>query len=292
MSLAMITADLVGAGHALLAQTALAPQDVATTLQQIDFAKIARALVIVAVGYVLNRGIEAAFDSLSRQLPKRRLLFERISSFGRLAIFVLGTYLAVAVLLEDQDKAAVGVVGTLAVALGFALKDTFSSVMAGVLILIDRPFQVGDRIRFGDTYGEVREIGLRTVRVLTLDNHLVSIPNNKFLTDEVASANDGELDMMVAVTFYVAVDEDADLVKKLVYEACVTSRYIFLNKPVKMRVQEGEFGPAFATTVKCKAHIIDARFERSYVTDVTERVKLKFETHDIESPYARLQEVP
>jgi small-conductance mechanosensitive channel len=291
MSLAMLTADIFASGHLLLAQTALAPQDVATTLQQINFGKIARALVIVAIGYALNRGIEASLDSLSSQLPKRRLLFKRISSFARLTIFVLGTYLAVAVLLEDQDKAAIGVVGTLAVALGFALKDTFSSVMAGVLILIDRPFQVGDRIRFGDTYGEVREIGLRTVRVLTLDDDLVSIPNNKFLTDEVASANDGELDMMVPVTFYVAVDEDADLVKKLVYEACVTSRYIFLRKPVKMRVKEGEFGPAFATTVTCKAHIIDARFERAYVTDVTERVKLKFEKHEVESPYARLQEV-
>lgn len=291
MSVMIATAEWICAGLPMLAQSTLAPQDLATTLQGIDFGKIARALVIIAVGYAFNRGVEATLNSLSTQLPKRRLLFKRVSSFTRLTVFVLGTYLAIAVLLEDQDKAAIGVVGTLAVALGFALKDTFSSVMAGVLILIDRPFQVGDRIRFGDTYGEVREIGLRTVRVLTLDDNLVSIPNNKFLTDEVASANDGELDMMVPVTFYVAVDEDADLVKKLVYEACVTSRYIFLKKPVKLRVKEGEFGPAFATTVTCKAHIIDARFERSYVTDVTERVKLKFEKHAIESPYARLQEV-
>lgn len=289
--IAVLTAvDTLGAAT-ILAQSALAPQDVATTLQSIDFGKIARALVIIAVGYALNRGIEATLESLSSQLPRRRLLFKRISSFARLTVFVVGTYLAIAVLLEDQNKAAIGVVGTLAVALGFALKDTFSSVMAGVLILIDRPFQVGDRIRFGDTYGEVRELGLRTVRVMTLDDEMVSIPNNKFLTDEVASANDGELDMMVPVKFYVAVDEDADLVKKLVYEACVTSRYIFLKKPVKMRVADGEFGPAFATTVTCKAHIIDARFERAYVTDVTERVKLKFEKHAIESPYARLQEV-
>lgn len=65
----------------------------------------------------------------------------------------------------------------------------------------------------------------------------------------------------------------------------------FLNKPVKMRMEEKELGPAFAMNVTCKAQIIDARFERSYVTDVTERVKLKFERHRIESPYARLQEV-
>lgn len=45
--------------------------------------------------------------------------------------------------------------------------------MAGVLILINEPFQVGDRIRFGDYYGEVREIGLRSVRLVTLDDDLV-----------------------------------------------------------------------------------------------------------------------
>lgn len=261
------------------------------TLQSIEFDKILHALVIVAVGYTLNRLIETSLERLGKQTPKRRLLLQQISSFTRLGIFVLGTYLAAATVLENQESAALGVMGTLAVALGFALKDTVSSVMAGIFILVDQPFQVGDRVRFEDYYGEIKEIGLRTVRLQTLDNHRVSIPNNKFLTEAVASANDGQLDMMVEMKFHVAMSEDADLVKQLVHRACVTSKYVYLEKPVAMRVRDEEVSYTFVTTVTCKAYVIDARFEKAYVSDVTERVKLAFRRHGVQSPYARTAEV-
>ncbi len=274
-----------------LAQAAPEAVDVARALQSVEVDRIVSAVLIVVVGWAINRLIASSLERLGTRLPKRRLLVKKVSSFVRLAVFVLGTYLAVATALADQKSAAIGVMGTLALALGFALKDTVSSVMAGLLILVDQPFQVGDRIRFADTYGEVKEIGLRTVRVFTLGGRLVSIPNNRFLTEQVSSANDGDLDMMVAMTFYVAVDEDIDLVKKLVYEACVTSKYVFLNKPVVMRVRDEEVSYAFVTRVTCKAYVVDARFEKAYATDVTERVKLAFRRHRIQSPYARLYEV-
>jgi small-conductance mechanosensitive channel len=276
----------------VLAQAAPEAADLVETLQALELGKLTRALIIIAVGYSLNRLIETSLDRLGRKIPKRRLLTEKVSSFARISIFIVGTYLAGATLLEDRQSAAIGVMGTLAVALGFALKDTVSSVMSGILILIDQPFQVGDRVRFGEFYGEVREIGLRTVRIVTLDDQLVSIPNNKFLTEAVASANDGDLDMMVRIKFHVAISEDADLVKQLVYRACVTSKYVFLNKPVTMRVVDEEVSYTFVTTVTCKAFVVDARFEKAYVSDVTERVKLAFQRHRIESPYARTYEIP
>lgn len=275
----------------ILAQVSPDATTLVQTLQSIEFDKLLHALVIVAVGYTLNRLIETSFDRLGKQSPKRRLLLEQLSSFSRLSIFVLGSYLAVATVLENQKSAALGVMGTLAVALGFALKDTVSSVMAGVFILVDQPFQVGDRVRFEGYYGEITEIGLRTVRLQTLANHRVSIPNNKFLTEAVASANDGKLDMMVEIKFHVAMSEDADLVKKLVHRACATSKYVYLEKPVAMRVRDEEVSYAFVTTVTCKAYVIDARFEKAYVSDVTERVKLAFRRHDVQSPYARTAEV-
>jgi small-conductance mechanosensitive channel len=276
----------------VLAQAAPEAATVVETLQAIEVGKLTRALIIIAVGYVVNRLIETSLDRLGHRIPKRRLLLEKISSFARISIFIVGTYLAAATLLENRHSAAIGVMGTLAVALGFALKDTVSSVMSGILILIDQPFQVGDRVRFGEFYGEVKEIGLRTVRIITLDDQLVSIPNNNFLTEAVASANDGDLDMMVRIKFHVAISEDADLVKQLVYRACVTSRYVFLNKPVTMRVVDEEVSYTFVTTVTCKAFVVDARFEKAYVSDVTERVKLAFQKHRVESPYARTYEIP
>lgn len=273
----------------LLAQ---AEPDVAQIAQKIDlfdFTKLTLAATIIAAGFLINRLALATLDRLGEGQAKRRLLFKKIQSFTRLGIFVLSGYLVVMIFFggDGDNKALLGLGGTLAVAIGFALKDTTSSLMSGILILIDQPFQVGDRVQFGDTYGEVKEIGLRSVRIVTLDDNEVSIPNNKFLTEAVASANGGALDMMVVIRFYIAMTEDFQIAKRLIYEACVTSKYVFLHKPVTILVNDEITDVAFATVITCKAYVIDARYEMEFVSDVTERVKLAFRDHQIHYPYSR-----
>lgn len=270
----------------VLAQGSPAPEELAKAVEMVDFGKIFRAIVIVAIAVIANRFIVSTFDKLGEGQAKRRLLMKKLSSFARLFIFGLGAYLVAITFLEGQKEALLGVGGTVAVALGFALKDTASSLMAGILILFDQPFQVGDRVQFGDTYGEVTEIGLRAVRIVTLDDNEVSIPNNKFLTEAVASANGGALDMMVVMPFFIAVTEDFELAKRIVYEACITSKYVFLKKPVVMVVKE-EMEPMFCTRIQAKAYVIDARYETAFVTDVTERVKRAFRRHHVQAPYNR-----
>src|SRR5690606_37763454 len=129
--------------------------------------------------------------------------------FGGIALF-MGT-------VQPGKELMVAVGGSLAVAIGFAIKDVVGSLFAGIILLFDRPFQVGDRVTFGDTYGEIRSIGLRAVRLNTLDDNLVTIPNSKFITDVVASGNAGALDMMVVVNFHTNIHEDVERVKALIH---------------------------------------------------------------------------
>lgn len=257
--------------------------------KQVDLEKIVTGVLIVAMAIVLSRLLQVTLDRVAEGIPKRRLLLKKVMSFTRLGIFVVATYMVIMTFFDAQeDKTALlGLGGTLAVTIGFALKDAASSLMSGILILIDQPFQVGDRVQFGDTYGEVKEIGLRSVRIVTLDDNEVSIPNNKFLTESVSSANAGALDMMVVIKFYVAMTEDFEVAKRAVYEACVTSKYVFLEKPVTIVLKDEVVGPAYATVINCKAYVIDTRYEMAFVTDVTERVKRAFRENDIQYPYAR-----
>ena len=273
----------------MLAQGAPDVAELAKTAELFNVTKITMALVVLVAAVFINRLLIATLDRIGEGQARRRLLFKKIQSFTRLGVFILAGYLLVVVFFggSEDNKALLGLGGTLAVTIGFALKDTASSLMAGVLILIDQPFQVGDRVQFGDTYGEVKEIGLRSVRIVTLDDSEVSIPNNKFLTESVSSANSGALDMMVVIKFHIAMTEDFELAKTLVYEACITSKYVFLHKPVSILVQEEITPVAFSTTISCKAYVIDARYEKAFVSDVTERVKRAFRNHDIHYPYTR-----
>lgn len=263
--------------------------ELAEHIEFLDFTKIFAAIFFIVAAFVLNRVINATLEKLGEGQAKRRLFFKKVASFTRLGIFIGAAYMVLATFLDfEEDRTAlIGLGGTLAVAIGFALKDTASSLMAGILILFDQPFQVGDRVAFGEYYGEVKEIGLRSVRIVTLDDSEVSIPNNKFLTEAVSSANAGALDMMVEMRFYIAMSADFELAKQLVYEACITSKYVFLSKPVTMRVWDHITPPAFSTMILCQAYVIDTRYEKAFLSDVMERVKKAFKEQRIHYPYSR-----
>ncbi len=281
--------DFIAIDPAIFSTTVLAQADAETVMEiaekaeLFELAKVIKALIVIAVGVVASRLVKATLDKLGEGRARRRLLAKKIASFSRLGIFAFATYLVVLTFFdaEEHRTALLGLGGTLAVTIGFALKDTASSVMAGVLILVDQPFQVGDRVEFQGTYGEVTEIGLRTVRIVTLDDNEVSIPNNKFLTEAVSSGNAGALDMMIVIPFYIAIDENFALAKKIVYEATVASKYVFLNKPVEITLHDEVIGRYLTTVVQSRAYVIDTRYELDFKTDVTERVKRAFREHHI-----------
>lgn len=271
----------------LLAQLDPKPEEIAAAIEFFDLGRLLQTVIIIAIAYFGNRFIGATLDRLGEGQAKLRLLMKKISSFTRIAIFGVAGYLVAMTLLAGDKTALYGLGTTLLVALGFAMKDMASSIVSGILILIDRPFQVGDRVQFGDTYGEVKEIGLRVVRITTLDDNEVSIPNNKFLTDAVACGNSGALDMMVVVKFYIAITEDFDLARQIAYEACVTSKYVYLAKPVHVEIKDDVEGNHYITTLTCKSYVIDVRYEEAFATDITQRVKRAFKENKISYPYSR-----
>lgn len=262
-------------------------QQIAQVFENFDFTKLLTAGFYMFVAWGLNRFLQTSLDKLGESYPRRRLLFKKLSSFARLTVFVLAGWLIVMTLLEGQETALLGLTGSLAVAIGFALKDTVSSLMSGILILVDQPFQVGDRVQFGTAYGEVKEIGLRSVRITTLDDNEVTIPNNKFLTEAVACGNSGALDMMLVMEFHIAANEDFLAAKRIIYEACVSSKYTYLKKPVVVHIRELVGENVFATKLVLKAYVNDVKYEPAMITDVTERVKLAFHECHMQMPFAR-----
>ena len=206
-----------------------------------------------------------------------------MSAITRFLVLIVAIVLVASSLFSFSSEALLAVGGSAAVAIGFAFKDLLASLMAGIILLFDRPFQVGDRISFDDTYGEV-EIGLRAVRVQTLDDNLVSIPNHRFLNDSVSSANAGELHQMCAFPFWVGCNEDIESAKRIVYEATASSRYVFIDLPITVSVREGPVphgAERFVVELKVKAHVFDGRYETAFGTDITERVKSAFKAAGI-----------
>ena len=245
--------------------------------------------VFTSLFVVLGAGLTLRFlrqfvDSLSQRFPNRRLLLQKVATFAQFLLYV-GTTITVILLSVELSESIIALIGgTIAVSIGFAIKDLVASFIAGIMIMIDRPFQVGDRITFGGEYGDITAIGLRSVRLQTLGDNTVTIPNNKFLSDMTSNGNYGALDMQCTMDFFIAPDQDVRRARELAAECAVSSRYTFLEKPVVVHVNQVITENYLAVRLRVKAYVLDTRYEKAFETDVNMRVMDAFGEEGILAP--------
>ena len=255
--------------------------------QIVEFLRIGgvvTAIGILAATWVVNQLLQTFFERLGDRFTEQRLRIRQAGTFLRFFFYLCAIAAGIALSLELSNEVVLALGGTLAVTVGFAFKDLAASIIAGVTILIDKPFQVGDRVSFGGVYGEVREMGLRSVRLVTLDDDLVTIPNNKFLTEITSTSNAGELDMMVQVDVYIGVDQDLATAKRIVSEAVTSTQYAYLRKPWTVQVAQLIQDSYVALRLRAKFYVLDVQYESAVRTDVHERVLTAFREAGIQPP--------
>ena len=241
-------------------------------------------LIILAITWFIVRLITGALERTGARFVHRRLFLNQIATLVRFLFYIGGIAAAVGASINLSRDVILALTGTVALTIGFALKDLASSILAGLTIIVDRPFQVGDRVKFEDYSGEIISIGLRSVRLLTSDDSIVTVPNNKFLTESVVSSNHGNLDMMITLEFFVAADQDISLAKRIVEECMTSNRFVFLGKPWIVVVNLVMCDTGVAVRLQAKAHVVDVKYDDQYTTDVTERVLEAFRHKGIALP--------
>jgi small conductance mechanosensitive channel len=200
---------------------------------------------------------------------KRRLHLLALVPAIRLLVIVGAFLLVVPLVVKPSVQNMVALLGTVGLALGFALKDLASSLIAGVLVVGERPYRNGDWIEVDGVYGEVRHIGMRTVQLVTPDDNRVSIPHARLWTQPVSNANDGSPRLQCVADFYLHPQHDAAAVRQLLADVALTSAYLHLGDPITVVVQERPW----ATHYRLKAYPVDARQQFRFTSDLTVRGK-------------------
>lgn len=242
------------------------------------------SIPIVVGALFLIRLVENVGDRLSARFSNRRPTIQKIQTATRFLLYVLTLAVTLGLSLRLDPTALTVIGGALAFAVGFALRDLVASFIAGITIMFDRPFQVGDRVTYGGQYGDIIKIGLRSVRMSTLDHNVITIPNNKIFTDVTSSGNYGALEMQVPMDFYIGIDQDVRLARELIREACVTSPYVFLEKPIPILAKQVIFQDYVAIQLKARPYVFDCKYEKQFETDVHLRVLDAFREHGIHPP--------
>lgn len=245
------------------------------------------SVLVVGVAWALLRFTQNLVDSIGSQLAQRRMLAQKLQSFFQFFVYVATSIIVFMLSFHVDDRVLAVIGGTLAVSVGFAMKDLAASFIAGLTVMVDRPFQVGDRVTFEEHYGDIVKIGLRSVRMQTLTDDMITIPNSKFLSDVVTSGNFGELDMQINIPFYIGLDQDILLARDIIQEAAASSRYIHLPKPIVVLVKQHIEDTYFALQLTLKAYVLDTQYEKLFETDVTLRVMSEFNKQGILPPVIR-----
>jgi small-conductance mechanosensitive channel len=250
----------------------------------IRWSGIVFSLLVILGAMVLLRVIGNVSERLSRRFANRRPTIQKVESVVRFVVYIaaIGLAIAFSVRLDSTTLTVIG--GSLAVAVGLSLRDLVASFIAGITIIFDRPFQVGDRVAFAGEYGDIIKIGLRSTRMNTLDHNIITIPNNKVLTEVPSSGNWGALEMQTPFDFYIGVDQDLDLAAELIREACLTSPYVYLERPVPVLAKQVIFQDYIAMHLKCRPYVFDCKYEKPFETDVHFRVAKAFREHGIRPP--------
>jgi len=238
----------------------------------VSFRKIAMALVAIILTYLFNLILARLLDTFSERFSSYRLFTKRLIPILRIAIWVFAFYIILEGIFDPPLETIIAVGASLGIAVGFASQDILKNIFGGIMIILDRPFQVGDKIQVDEHYGEVTRIGLRSSRIVTPDDSSVAIPNAEIMNKAVSNTNSGALDCQVVAEIYLPVGTNVAHVKEIAQNAAYVSKYVYLKKPVSVIVINEMHEHQFVIKLRVKAYVFDIRYEFPFKSDLTERI--------------------
>lgn len=222
---------------------------------------------------IVERALERSHLKLSELL--RRMMV----SIVRNLIIVLGVLIALSQVGISLGPllAGLGVVGFV---VGFALQDSLSNFAAGMMILMYRPFDVGDLIEAGGVSGKVSHMSLVNTTILTLDNQTIVVPNNKIWGDVVRNVT-AQTMRRIDMVFGVSYSDDIPKTEKVLQEILVSHEKVLRDPEPIVRLHE----LADSSVNFIVRPWVNKEDYWEVYWDVTRAVKMRFDEEGISIPF-------
>jgi len=257
--------------------------------------KIFHALLIIFLAIPAKNFLVIAIGYLQKKIAHRTeskiddIVFELLARFS--GIIILATAIIIALdLLGVNVVPFIAGAGVAGVAIGFAAKDTLSNLIAGILLIIDRPFEVGDRIEVWSapagtaTWGDVIDIGLRATKIKTTDNIVIIIPNNEIMVRDIINYTTITEKIRLRINIGIAYDAEMQTAKDIILNVADSAEWVAKEPPPVVVVRN--FGDS-SVDLQLRVWIDDARKRMRTISYITDRVKTAFDEQGIEIPYPK-----
>lgn len=176
------------------------------------------AVLILFFIHILSRfGRYIMYEKIFNGRDMEPGLQDSITTISIYLLWGLGIVMALSVLGVNTTSLAV-IFGALSIGIGFGLQNIFNNFISGIILLIERPIQVGDAIEIGGVWAEVKKINVRATIVQTFDNAALIIPNSEFISSQVTNWSFKGPSLRRNLEVGVAYGSDVELVKKTLAE--------------------------------------------------------------------------
>lgn len=267
----------------------------ATEQLRINITNIVVAILILALAKPVSNITKIVLDYVERDLAKRTesklddMILPLINKTVSFLVYVFALIMALDQLGIEVLPFVAGL-GIMGLAIGLAAKDSIANIIAGIFIIIDRPFVVGDRIeawsapKQAATWGDVVEIGLRSTKIKTTDNILLVIPNSEIGRRDIINYTAISPDIRVRIPVGIAYEADAKKAEKIILDAAKNTEGV-LKEPASVVIMQA-FG-ASSIDLELRVWIDNARQRKNIMSTLAKEIKAEFDRQGIEIPYPR-----
>ncbi len=234
--------------------------------------KIGLALATLILAFLLIKYISRVVILISEKTHILKITTKRLVLIANIIWWTVVFYLIIELILSPPIQTSIIILASMGLAISLALQDILKNVFNGMSILLDRSFQVGDKIRVGKDYGQVYSISLRRIQLLTPEETIITIPSSEVVRQTVVHFNADASHSVVDMEIFLPPDIDMVEVKKVALRAAEVSRYIYLPKPLQIyfsnTIQQGQL----ILKLHIHAFVLDIGSERLFSSEVTEVV--------------------
>lgn len=246
--------------------------------------QILGALAVLTVGVVATRALKRWLEE--RFLPETNLDVGVRSSIGTGAGYagiILATLIALSYVGLNLQNVAI-VAGALSVGIGFGLQSIINNFVSGLILLVERPIKVGDRIEVGTRMGVVKRINVRATEIATYDNVSVIVPNAELISGQVVNWMHGSYSARLSITVSTSCDANPDKVVEILLDI-VAHHPRALKSPEPFAILN-KFGPD-ALEFAVFFHVAHIGIDAGAANEVRLEILKRFRKEGIELPNAQ-----
>ena len=238
-------------------------------------------LLILVIGVFVSRRLNQALrKNLGRIKGFDKTLIPLAASITKYAVLLVALVAALGSF-GIQTTSIIAVLGAAGLAIGLAIQGTLSNVASGVMLILLRPFQVGDWIESASHSGTVTEVGLFTTVITTFDNVFISVPNSTIWSDTIINHSRNDTRRM-DIDIGIAYNTDLDLAEKVLLSLTSDERVLAEPAPQFLVVRFDDS----AIVVRLRLYARNDVYWPLY-WDLMRRVKPVLDSASIEIPFTQ-----